>query len=202
MCRCSPLEVADSHTHVAFTLCQHTQKPHPVTRAPYLPMWTESGQRAGGTTAGVCQCCMPSPAAWKHSNQQTHKQTHEPHGVSYTDATCQGSHTCGDGRGHTSAGHSYAQTQALPGKAVTGHTSLAHGRDDSIWEFTPQLSHTWLQVPPHISSLLSPGRGRLGQLQPPHHQAQAARKLPGNTTARGWGQSKFVPPPVQHTGHI
>ena len=33
----------------------------------------------------------------------------------------------GDGHGHASAGHSHTQTQALPGKAVTGHTSLAHG---------------------------------------------------------------------------
>ena len=120
--------MAHSHTRVAATLCQRAQKPHPVTRAPSMPMWTESGQRAGGTTAGVCQCCVPSPAP---GNTGTNRQTDpwvDAHGVSHTDATCPDSHTRGDGRGHTSAGHSHAQTRALPGKAVTGiHASaLTH----------------------------------------------------------------------------
>lgn len=107
------------HTHILVWLppcANDAQKPHPVTRAPSIPTWTESGQRAGGTTAGVCQCCVP-PTSWKHRNQQTNRPMGR-HTEYHTQTPPARIHTHVEMvSGHTSAGHSHAQTSSTSRKS-------------------------------------------------------------------------------------
>ena len=129
--RRSPLQVAHSHTRVAVTLCQRAQRS--LTLSP-VPLTCPRGQNRGRMLVGpqlesVLSAMCPAPQPGNIvTTQHTHRSMGRYTRMYHAQTPSAQIHThVGDGHGHASAGHSHAQTQALPGKAVSGHTSLAHG---------------------------------------------------------------------------